>query len=314
LITRVFQDGSTIKTPFVDMVVYHHKTCFRMYKCTKTEYYRPLEIDSSFELPTFIQAAQDDQARDRLIFRYTIPSAVPPGTPIISIDNEDLISSILPQKAFQYDVKKPDKKQSFILFKNSTSVPPEEATHIEIRSDETLYRKVSEIAKYYDQLAQEKWKYFTYEIFTEETILVLGLKSTHEIPENHLLGRNLLEDLEKFIYQFFGIKNDKDGKGYILQVSDSSYHLYWPNIIIKLNQTEEIVNQIKKRWREQTEVREACLVNCYLDKKVPLLGTYFMTDSERFRVKFRGCFGKDGILENENEDKRTLLQLLSVRK
>jgi hypothetical protein len=39
-----------------------------------------------------------------------------------------------------------------------------------------------------------------------------------------------------------------------------------------------------------------------------------MTDSERFRVKFRGCFGKDGILENENEDKRTLLQLLSVRK
>jgi hypothetical protein len=100
--------------PFVDMVIYHHKSCFRMYKCTKTGSFRPLEIDPEFPLPSFITDVPEGPERDRLIFRYTVPSAVPPGTTILSVNDDSLIKEILPKKAFKYDIKKAEKIETLL--------------------------------------------------------------------------------------------------------------------------------------------------------------------------------------------------------
>jgi len=325
-VTYIAPEGTIKQIPFVDMAVYHHKGCLRMYQCTKPGENRPFLLDPHMELPEFIRHIPDENERDHVIFKCSIPSAVPPGTPVLEIDNQELIKKILPKKAFQHH-KNPTKptKFSFALFTFPKTENPEMATHFELQSEQPLFRTVPDKSQLYQKLSEDKLPYCTHEIFTEETIFIMEFSGI--IP--HMvtcqvggMGPDvpLLEVLQNSVHEFFGEKNTENFRScFVLDLGEDFYRVYWPHISVKKSQMKELLEILRKILGEKVpEIDwEEVMVDVYERGSVSLPFSWSVDVQQKKKkshVLFVNEYDRFCKETNKRYSKKDLLEILSVRK
>jgi len=288
-----------------------------MYKCTKGAEYRPLLLAPQMVLPEFIRNIPSETARDRTIFKYSIPAAVPPETPIIEINNLDLLQEVTPRSAFKRD-KKSEKQQkfSFAIFSFPKTDDPSTATHFENNSGIPQYRIISDKSVLYKKLCAETDKpYCTHEIFTEKTILVLEfvgdivpLGKRGEIPDLPFLGI-----FQEIIHEIFG----KLENCFLFRLDKDSCRMYWPGIYVKKSEMEIPQDTLQKMLQEKIKEKnwDDVLVDVYKRGHVSLPFSWSV-DAEKHkksRVVFLAEYDQNGKALKTTYELHDLFEKVSVR-
>jgi len=292
---------------FVDMEVYTHQRCFRMYKCTKMDANRPLEIDidNLFPLPDM----------DEDIFKLTVVNGVGPEIPILEVKDEELLRSAIPSGASKRKMER-NRVEAKLMEGWPKENSIENATHFEFKK-KPLYFRVDDTTKLYKAVADsiETHKiFYIHEIMTPITRFVLELQdiSPLGLQDNKSTYKWIQETIAK-------LSNGSSSHCIILKCAKRTHWLLFPLLLIERDNANKYITAIREELNKvmPTVQWKHCITNIYSKKEITMLGAenrmkFKHEKKNGFTVSLLGIYDMQGNIQKEKSTE-ILLQECSVR-